>query len=144
MVGIVSISPVTSPAYITPSQPVNEAPWNCASILASSRTGDFGVKNGYRMGALRCSARALAEVGLPTTEISLALFSFNVGIELGQLAFGTVLLVAAALLQGTRRLATMGEGRTGLRNRAEDEKNKNIFGAANASGCYRLLAHAAK
>ena len=43
-------------------------------------------------------AGALAEVGLPTAEIPLALFSFNVGIELGQLAFvGAVLLVAAAL-----------------------------------------------
>jgi hypothetical protein len=43
-------------------------------------------------------AGALAEVGLPTAEIPLALFSFNVGIELGQLAFvAAVLLVAAAL-----------------------------------------------
>jgi hydrogenase/urease accessory protein HupE len=43
-------------------------------------------------------AGALAEVGLPTAEIPLALFSFNVGIELGQLAFvGAVLVVAAAL-----------------------------------------------
>lgn len=43
-------------------------------------------------------AGALAEVGLPTAEIPLALFSFNLGIELGQLAFvGAVLLVAAAL-----------------------------------------------
>jgi hypothetical protein len=42
-------------------------------------------------------AGALAEVGLPTAEIPLALFSFNVGIELGQLAFAAVLLAAAAL-----------------------------------------------
>ena len=43
-------------------------------------------------------AQNLAEVGLPTAEIPLALFSFNAGIELGQLAFvGVVLLVAAAL-----------------------------------------------
>ena len=43
-------------------------------------------------------AGALAEVGLPTAEIPLALFSFNVGIELGQLAFvGAVLLVGAAI-----------------------------------------------
>ncbi len=41
---------------------------------------------------------ALAEVGLPTAEIPLALFSFNLEIELGQLAFvGAVLLVGAAL-----------------------------------------------
>ena len=43
-------------------------------------------------------AGALAEVGLPTAEIPLSLFSFNVGIELGQLAFvAAVLLIAAAL-----------------------------------------------
>lgn len=40
-------------------------------------------------------AGALAEVGLPRGEIPLALFAFNLGVELGQLAF-----VAAALLLG--------------------------------------------
>jgi hypothetical protein len=60
------------------------APWAVA-------TG-FGLLHGLGF------AGALAEVGLPTAEIPLALFSFNVGIELGQLAFvGVVLLVAAAL-----------------------------------------------
>jgi hypothetical protein len=38
-------------------------------------------------------AGALAEVGLPQREIPLALFAFNVGVELGQLAF-----IAAVLL----------------------------------------------
>jgi hypothetical protein len=38
-------------------------------------------------------AGALAEVGLPGNEIPLALFSFNVGIELGQLAFVFAILV---------------------------------------------------
>ena len=43
-------------------------------------------------------AGALAQVGLPATEIPLALFSFNVGIEVGQLLFvGLVLAVRAAL-----------------------------------------------
>lgn len=43
-------------------------------------------------------AGALAEVGLPQQEIPLALLAFNVGIELGQLAFvGAVLLVRAAV-----------------------------------------------
>lgn len=37
-------------------------------------------------------AGALAEVGLPAREIPLALFSFNVGIELGQIAFVILLL----------------------------------------------------
>jgi hydrogenase/urease accessory protein HupE len=60
------------------------APW----VVAAS----FGLLHGLGF------AGALAEVGLPTAEIPLALFSFNVGIELGQLAFvGAVLLVAAAL-----------------------------------------------
>ena len=41
---------------------------------------------------------ALAESGLPAGQIPLALLSFNVGIELGQLAFvGSVLLVGALL-----------------------------------------------
>jgi hydrogenase/urease accessory protein HupE len=60
------------------------APWAVA-------TG-FGLLHGLGF------AGALAAVGLPTAEIPLALFSFNVGIELGQLAFvGAVLLIAAAL-----------------------------------------------
>lgn len=46
-------------------------------------------------------AGALNEVGLPGGEIPMALFSFNVGIELGQLVFVFALLVLAA---GARRL----------------------------------------
>lgn len=43
-------------------------------------------------------AGALAEVGLPAEEIPLALFAFNLGIEVGQLAFvAVVLLIAGAL-----------------------------------------------
>jgi hydrogenase/urease accessory protein HupE len=60
------------------------APWAVAA--------GFGLLHGLGF------AGALAEVGLPTAEIPLARFSFNVGIELGQLAFvAAVLLVAAAL-----------------------------------------------
>ncbi|HVR99775.1 MAG TPA: HupE/UreJ family protein [Thermoanaerobaculia bacterium] len=60
------------------------APWAVAA--------GFGLLHGLGF------ASALAEVGLPTAEIPLALFSFNLGIELGQLAFvGAVLLAAAAL-----------------------------------------------
>ncbi|HEX4953017.1 MAG TPA: HupE/UreJ family protein [Thermoanaerobaculia bacterium] len=60
------------------------APWAVAA--------GFGLLHGLGF------AGALAEVGLPTAEIPLALFSFNVGIEAGQLAFvGAVLLAAAAL-----------------------------------------------
>ena len=60
------------------------APWAVAA--------GFGLLHGLGF------AGALAEVGLPTAEIPLALFSFNLGIELGQIAFvSAVLLVAAAL-----------------------------------------------
>ncbi len=44
-------------------------------------------------------AGALSEIGLPQGEIPLALFSFNVGIELGQLGFIAVVLFAWALLR---------------------------------------------
>ena len=43
--------------------------------------GCFGTLHGFGF------AGALTEVGLPAEEIPLALFSFNVGIELGQLLF---------------------------------------------------------
>jgi hypothetical protein len=42
-------------------------------------------------------AGALAEVGLPAGEIPLALFSFNVGIELGQLFFIAAILAVQTL-----------------------------------------------
>jgi len=44
-------------------------------------------------------AGALSEVGLPQSEIPVALLAFNVGIELGQLAFVAALLVLAWLLR---------------------------------------------
>jgi hypothetical protein len=43
-------------------------------------------------------AGALAEVGLPQGEIPLALFAFNVGVELGQLAFVAAVLLLARLV----------------------------------------------
>jgi len=57
------------------------APWMAA--------GTFGLLHGLGF------AGALSEVGLPSAEIPLALFSFNVGIELGQLGF-----IAAVLFLG--------------------------------------------
>jgi len=62
------------------------APWAVAA--------GFGLLHGLGF------AGALAEVGLPTAEIPLALFSFNLGIELGQLAFVGAVLLAAAALRG--------------------------------------------
>ena len=44
-------------------------------------------------------AGALREVGLPSGEIPMALFSFNVGIELGQLAFVIALLALTPLVR---------------------------------------------
>lgn len=52
---------------------INRFPWVMAGL--------FGLLHGLGF------AGALAEVGLPDGEIPLALFSFNIGIELGQLAF---------------------------------------------------------
>jgi hypothetical protein len=52
----------------------------------------FGLLHGFGF------AGALAEVGLPADEIPMALFSFNVGIEFGQLAFVALVLVARALV----------------------------------------------
>jgi hypothetical protein len=50
-------------------------------------------------------AGALAEIGLPHGEIPLALFSFNVGVELGQLAFIAAVLFLAFL--GARLVRSM-------------------------------------
>ena len=64
----------------------------------------FGLLHGFGF------AGALAEVGLPQEEIPVALFSFNVGIELGQVAFVIVVLalrrvLAPALARAPSRLA---------------------------------------
>ncbi len=64
------------------------APW----LLA----GGFGLLHGLGF------AGALTRVGLPSTEIPLALFAFNAGIELGQLAFVAIVLAAAAGLGAIR------------------------------------------
>jgi hydrogenase/urease accessory protein HupE len=55
--------------------------------------GLFGLLHGLGF------AGALSEVGLPQTEIPLALFSFNVGIELGQLLFVAIVIVIWAALK---------------------------------------------
>jgi hydrogenase/urease accessory protein HupE len=61
------------------------APWAVAS--------GFGLLHGLGF------AGALSAVGLPTGEIPLALLSFNIGIELGQLAFVATALVAILALK---------------------------------------------
>jgi len=55
--------------------------------------GGFGLLHGLGF------AGALAQVGLPADEIPLALLSFNVGIEIGQLAFVAALLAVGAALR---------------------------------------------
>ena len=60
-------------------------PWAMAGL--------FGLLHGLGF------AGALSEIGLPDGEIPLALFSFNVGIELGQLGFVAIVLCAWALLR---------------------------------------------
>ena len=55
--------------------------------------GSFGLLHGLGF------AGALREVGLPEGEIPLALFAFNVGIELGQLAFVALVLCGWGLVR---------------------------------------------
>jgi hydrogenase/urease accessory protein HupE len=52
----------------------------------------FGLLHGFGF------AGALAEIGLPSVDIPLALLSFNVGIEIGQLAFVLSAVLVGALL----------------------------------------------
>ena len=67
------------------------APW----IVAFT----FGLLHGFGF------AGALAEIGLPQLDIPLALFSFNVGVEIGQLLFiAAVFAVLVVARQVTRRM----------------------------------------
>jgi hydrogenase/urease accessory protein HupE len=53
----------------------------------------FGLLHGFGFGG------ALREIGLPQKDVPLALFTFNLGVEAGQLAFVTVALSAIACLK---------------------------------------------
>jgi hydrogenase/urease accessory protein HupE len=64
------------------------APWVVAFV--------FGLLHGFGF------AGALAEVGLPQKAIPLALFTFNVGVEIGQLLFVAAMLAAGALIARLR------------------------------------------
>jgi hydrogenase/urease accessory protein HupE len=70
---------------------LRRVPWAVAAA--------FGLLHGLGF------AGALAEIGLPQEEIPMALFSFNVGIELGQLSFVAVILL---LRPAARALARLG------------------------------------
>lgn len=52
----------------------------------------FGLLHGFGF------AGALTEIGLPQSAIPLALFLFNVGVEVGQLAFVVTILVALGVI----------------------------------------------
>ena len=60
---------------------MRRSPW----LMAAS----FGLLHGFGF------AGALSAAGLPANEVPLALFSFNIGIEVGQLAFIAVILASA-------------------------------------------------
>ena len=53
----------------------------------------FGLLHGFGF------AGALSEIGLPRGDIPLALFTFNVGVEFGQLAFIAAVLTTLAIVQ---------------------------------------------
>ncbi|GET43894.1 HupE/UreJ family protein [Microseira wollei] len=82
-----------------------------ASELAHSRLGKAGLTEQYpwlvafTFGLLHGFgfAGALAEVGLPPQDIPPALLFFNIGVELGQLAF---VLVVVAVMEGLKRLGS--------------------------------------
>ena len=63
----------------------------------------FGLLHGFGF------AGALSEVGLPQGHIPVALFFFNVGVEIGQLLFvGAVLIVVAGLRRARVFLSALG------------------------------------
>lgn len=69
--------------------------------------GSFGLLHGLGF------AGALAEAGLPQGAVPAALFSFNVGIELGQIAFVALLLPAGHLLTWASARVSPGWRRAG-------------------------------
>jgi len=72
---------------------LRRVPWAMALL--------FGLLHGFGF------AGALSEAGLPAGEIRLALLSFNVGIELGQLVFVGAVLLVGALLARWKPAATL-------------------------------------
>jgi hydrogenase/urease accessory protein HupE len=71
---------------LPPSSGARRSPWAFAF--------GFGLLHGFGF------ARGLADIGLPANDIPVALLSFNVGVELGQLGFVALVLLAGACLQG--------------------------------------------
>ena len=63
----------------------------------------FGLLHGFGF------AGALAEIGLPRAELPLALFAFNLGVELGQLMFIAAVLALVAVARKVRALGGVAE-----------------------------------
>ena len=61
----------------------------------------FGLLHGFGF------AGALSEIGLPRAELPLALFGFNIGVELGQLAFIAAVLALVAMARRVRALGAV-------------------------------------
>jgi hypothetical protein len=76
-------------------EPPSAAPRDIRAWVA----GVFGLVHGFGF------ASVLKELGLPLTALGWSLFSFNLGVEIGQL--GIVLAVAAAMGAVRRRDATL-------------------------------------
>lgn len=91
---IVVLAVELTTAHTAPS-PIRRRPWLVAF--------GFGLLHGFGF------AGALAEIGLPHGDIPVALLAFNVGIELGQIAFAAAMLLVLAVLpnrwHGAGRLA---------------------------------------
>lgn len=80
-----------------------DEPSRTAGLRPAGMAFAFGLLHGLGF------ASALADIGLPQHEIPLSLFAFNVGVELGQVAFIALLLLAGRLAgrmgEGHQRLA---------------------------------------
>ncbi len=97
------------PVEILIALSIGIAAWEVVRVAEGRDTGftrlpalmaaTFGLLHGLGF------AGALREVGLPQGAIPLSLFSFNVGIELGQIAFVAVVLLPLALLGSTSAMS---------------------------------------
>jgi hydrogenase/urease accessory protein HupE len=86
--------------------------------------GTFGLLHGFGF------AGALREAGLPQADVPLALFAFNVGIEIGQLLFVTLVVAAGVLLRRTWAAA----------GRVARLPAVYVMGVLAASWCYERVA----
>jgi hypothetical protein len=83
---------IAASIFFVAVQLIQDGRTRAARTYSAVIAGAFGLLHGLGF------AGALAQVGLPAREIPLALFSFNVGIELGQLVFvGAVLVLRYGL-----------------------------------------------